>query len=252
VVSLIIKGVSHSYGRNEVLRNVDLSIGGECLIGILGPNGAGKTTLMKIIAGLLKPTRGDVLIDGSSINELSPSERAKLVTYVSPFINLSMNITVIDYLTMSRYPWIKLSLSKEDYEVLEYVINSFNLHEFLHRYLSELSSGELSRVIVARAISQGTKVVLLDELISFLDLGHQIRTLKKLKELAKGRVIMVSTHVLIPTLNYVDKVVLLKGGNLVKFGDPHKDINDSDLSSLYGVKLKVLREGGNILLDIVE
>ncbi|MDC7954769.1 ABC transporter ATP-binding protein, partial [Fusobacterium simiae] len=207
-MKLEIKNLSFSYKNKEILNNISFEVYSGTLLSILGANGAGKTTLIKCINGILKFKKGEVLIDEKNFNNKSLKEKSKIMSYV-PQITSSFDIdlTVFDTVLLGRVPHKTFKFSEWDKQIALNNIKKLDLEKYLFSYVGELSGGEKQRVLIARALTQEPKILILDEPISNLDLKFQLETMKILKNLAKEENLIVTTilHDLNFAISYSDK-----------------------------------------------
>ena len=195
--SIILSGIIGAFlvifsdyiGRN-LLSPIIIPIGivisfvGITFLSILGANGAGKTTLMKCINGILKLKKGEILIDGKNFSNQSLKEKSKIMSYVPQITSsFDMNLTVFDTVLLGRVPHKTFKFSERDKQIALKNIKKLDLEHYLFNYVGELSGGEKQRVLIARALTQEAKILILDEPISNLDLKFQLETMKILKNL---------------------------------------------------------------------
>lgn len=174
---LSIRGVEFAYGKHQVLRGVDLDVAAGTLCALLGPNGSGKSTLTKILAGVLRTRTGSVRLGGNDLLRMKPRERAKVVAYVPQSAEVPFELTVREAVTLGRTPHMGMRPTAHDTAIVEHAIERLGLAELAERRLSDLSGGQAQRVLIARALAQQPRVLLLDEPTSALDLRYQVETL---------------------------------------------------------------------------
>ena len=242
-----VKNLSYSYGRGDVLSDINLFVSKGEITFILGPNGSGKSTLLKCLNRILKP-KGCVLIEGKDLSELSPMEIAKIIGYVPQKSEIA-NLTVFDTILLGRKPYMKWKPTEEDYKIVEKIIKDLGLEELSVRKLTELSGGELQKVIIARALAQQPKILLLDEPTNNLDLKNQIEILKLVKGIVRERGIsaVITTHDLNVATSFADKVILMKNGRILACGGV-EIINEKNVKEIYGVDVSVVRVNGTSLI----
>ncbi|MHC1636894.1 MAG: ATP-binding cassette domain-containing protein [Candidatus Nezhaarchaeales archaeon] len=244
-VTLRVLGVDFSYGTREVLRGITVTLEGGEFIGLMGPNGSGKTTLLKVMNNVLKPRKGTVMVDEREVSKLKIKDMAKLFGVVSQEYETSFSFTALDVVLMGRNPYLSRlrGESKRDYEI---AIKSMELTNTLHlvdRPFNELSGGEKQRVMIARALAQEPKIMLLDEPTSHLDVSSQIEILELLKKLCKekGLLIIAVIHDFNLAAYYCDKIILMKDGCIYAMGKPEEVLTPESIEEVFGVKVSIQR-----------
>ncbi len=237
--------------RKTILNDVSLTVAPREWITIVGPNGAGKSTLLSVLAGL-RTSAGQVCLDGREVSSMSPRERALLAAYVPQHPEVPSGMSVRNYVLIGRTPHLSLLgvEGRDDYEVVDRVMDQLDLSHLAHRTLDSLSGGELQRCHLARAIAQQTSVVFFDEPTTALDLGHQQQVLELISGLQESQelTVVMTMHDLSLASQYSDRVFLLGEGKIAAHGRP-KDVLDSErLSSLYGARIAVLEVDGHIVV----
>ena len=230
--------VTVGYDGSPVLNQVALSVGSGSLVGLIGPNGAGKTTLIKVLSGLLAPTAGQVLLDGKPLAAWSRDARARAVGYLSQSRLVHWPVTVERLVSLGRLPhrgpWDRLS--DEDATAVDTALLATDVEPLRHRTVTTLSGGELARVLLARVLAGGPKVLLADEPVSGLDPGHRLQVLEGLRSLARrGCLVMVVMHDLTLASRFCDRLVLLDHGRLIADGSVDEVLHMDRLASVYGV-----------------
>jgi len=218
-----VKNLSYSYGgrgANEVLKDVSFDVKpGEC-VGILGNNGAGKSTLITCLCGIRTPKTGSFYINNQNVYNMKRAEMARLISYVAQKNEINQ-MTVFDSILLGRKPYMKLTISHEDIEICERIIEQVGLVDFRLRYVNELSGGEQQKVMLARALVQQPKLLLLDEPTSNLDPKNQYEMLALVRKIAAEceiGVLMV-LHDVSLALRYCDRFLFLKNGKVYAYGD---------------------------------
>jgi iron complex transport system ATP-binding protein len=243
-MSLIdIRAVSLQYGPRQVIRQVSVNIAqGEFFV-VIGPNGAGKTTLLKALSGLHPLHSGEVLIRQRPVGDYARKELARALALVPQQINADFPFTVAETVLMGRYPHLGLLAveGKRDLQLAEQAMEFTEVIDLAGRRLGQLSGGERQRVIIARAICQQSKILLLDEPTASLDPAHQLRIMDLMERLRRKEqitVVMVS-HDLTLASAYADRLLLLKEGMVEKVGTPREVLTSAQLSQSYGCTLLV-------------
>jgi iron complex transport system ATP-binding protein len=188
-----IKNLSFAYGDNEVLKDISFEVQpGECA-GILGTNGAGKSTLITCLNKIHEPKTGEVYLDRQNILKMGRRETARCVSYVAQKNEISQ-ITVFDSVLLGRKPYIKWTVSQEDIDLCDAMIEQVGLAKYKLKYINELSGGELQKVMLARALVQQPKLLLLDEPTSNLDPRNQYEMLALVQKMIREQYMRVDRH----------------------------------------------------------
>ncbi len=217
---LRVESVSFAYGDKKVLSDVGFELAEGEVSSLLGVNGSGKTTLLKIISGLLKPQKGKVIVDNKAIEEIGSQGLSKTVAYMPQKTN-GVFCTVFDAVLLGRKPHIGLEVSGHDIETTSRIINMLGLEHYAFKYTTELSGGELQKVVIARALAQEPKILLLDEPISHLDIKNQMEVMRLLVDITKtmNLTTVIVLHDLNMAMRFADKFLLLKDGEVYAYGD---------------------------------
>lgn len=225
------------------VRAVSLAIGPGALVGILGPNGSGKTTLLRLLAGILHPATGRVLLDDEDLAAVPRARVARRVAVVPQETHLAFEYSVLEVALMGRYPHLGPFEIEgpSDLAIARDALTSTGTIHLERRALSTLSGGEKQRVIIASALAQAADVLLLDEPTASLDIGYQIEIANLLARLHRERqiAIVVATHDLNFAAGLCDELVLLRAGQVLRSG-PTADVLTGDaIEALYGVEADV-------------
>jgi len=234
-----INNISFSYGNHEAVKDISFNVqSGEC-VGILGNNGSGKSTLITCINKIKTPRTGTVLIDNKDIHKMSRLEVARITSYVAQK-NEMYHMTVFDSVLLGRKPYIKWVVSHEDIDICDETIEYIGLADFKLRYIKELSGGELQKVMLARALVQQPKLMLLDEPTSNLDPKNQYEMMALVRDLTKKRNIssVIVLHDISLALRYCDKFLFLKDGGVYDYGD-ESVVTPEAIFDVYGVDVTI-------------
>lgn len=236
---LAIKDLSYSYGKRSVLRDIDLTFDSG-LVSLVGPNGSGKSTLLKCINALLKGS-GEVMFGDVDVSGMRPNELARIIGYVPQWTPNAFSITVFDVILLGRRAYMGWNPGEEDMEAVSQVIAELGLEDFVLRDFSELSGGERQKVLVARALAQKPKVLLLDEPTSALDVRHQLEVLGYIRRMVKDRNILalMAIHDLGLASQYSDEVVFMKNGQVYARGLPESIVTHENIREVYGVDVSI-------------
>ena len=236
-----IKNVAYHYkGGPQVLQDVSFTLEPGQFLAILGNNGAGKSTLLKCFNHILKPDAGAVLLDGENLLSMSAREVAKRVAFVSQSVP-STQMTVHDVVMLGRRPYMKWGFTEEDHAIVHDAMHRLDVEDMRGRFLNQLSGGEKQKVMLARALAQQPKVLLLDEPTSALDIQNQYQVLKLVRSICHKDQItaIVVIHDLNLALRFCDRFLLLKDGEVFRYGD--RSVLDGEaLRQVYGVQAKVV------------
>jgi iron complex transport system ATP-binding protein len=243
-----LNGVSVRLGGRVVVDDVDLDVGEGEWVGLIGPNGAGKTTLLRAVAGLV-PFAGSIVLDGRHAGDLRRGEISRLLAIVPQEPSTPPWMTVGEYVLMGRTPHLG-PLAKEgarDRQAAGSALARLDLGGYEKRRLGTLSGGEKQRVVVARAIAQEARIVLLDEPTSSLDIGHQQQALEMLDLLraSSGLTLVAAMHDLTLAAQYADRMVLL-AGRIVAEGAPADVLTEALIATHYGASTDVVPAGDRI------
>ena len=246
-MSLSVQHLSFSYGARRVLQDVSLDVAPGTFCALLGPNGSGKSTLVKAIAGVHRAQSGTVAVEGRRTSSLGRRELAKVVGYVPQAGDAPFDLTVREAVMLGRTPHFGIAPRAEDRARVEDAIARMGLEDIAERSMSELSGGQAQRALIARALAQDTRVLLLDEPTSALDLRYQIETLQLVRQITReeGISALIAIHDLNHAARYCDQIVVLHGGRLVADGSPAEALRASVLRTVYEVDVQVeTREDG--------
>ena len=241
---------SYRCGR-QILHDVSFEArSGECLA-ILGNNGAGKSTLLKCFSHILKPQSGSVRVDGAELLTMSHGEMARNVAFVAQNPPAS-HLTVYDMLLLGRKPYMKWGATAEDYRLVDEMLSALGLEDMAVRPMDRLSGGEQQKIMLARALVQQPKVLLLDEPTSNLDIYNQHEVMKLVREIAvkDGILVVVVIHDLNLAVQHCDRFLFIKDGRVFRFGD-RSILTAETISQVYNVKARVVEVGGHtvVLVD---
>jgi len=234
---LEVKNLICGYDSKFLLQDINLTVKSGELIGIIGPNGSGKTTFLRAITRLLKPKRGKVFFEGEDIWRVGFKELAKKIAVVSqnPPTN---SISVEEYVLLGRTPHFKrfqFLETRHDLKIAKNALELTGILKFKDRPMDEISGGERQLVLVARALAQEPKLLLLDEPTTHLDITHQVGILDLIKRLNKelGLTIGMVLHDLNLASEYCQRLVLFNNGHIHKMGSPKEVLNYRIIEEVY-------------------
>jgi len=239
---LELREVNFSYER-EVLAGITLEVRAGEVVALLGPNGAGKSTLLGVASGALRPQSGAVCFEGQAVERLSRREMGRRMALVAQTGEMRFPMTALEYALAGRF--VHASAfgfdSPRDVEVAFASLRATDAEQFAARHFNELSSGERQRVVLARALAQEPKLLLLDEPTANLDIAHQVALLDLVRKLGRERQLgaLVVTHEVNLAAEFADRVALLKSGRLLACGATREVMTAELLSELFETPLLV-------------
>jgi iron complex transport system ATP-binding protein len=246
---IAVKNVSFGYTKKPVLKDITLRIGAGEIVTLLGPNGCGKSTLIKIVIGLLRPTHGKIFLNGVDIADLSSKTMAREIAYVPQIHRSSFPYSVVDIVLMGRIPHKTFfyRYSDEDTTIAHNALERLSISHLAERPYTELSGGERQLTIIARALAQGAKTLIMDEPASSLDYGNQLRLLEEIINLSReGYTFIKSTHSPEHALWVADRAIMIKDGAIFADGRCDDIVNSDNLFHLYNAKVDVMRVNGSL------
>lgn len=238
--------VRFAYRTTPVFDALDLDVVGGSMTALLGPNGSGKTTFVKLVAGSLRPESGTVTLLDDDTRSLSPRERARRVAVVPQETHPVFDFTVAECVRMGRTPHLGFFGIERDSDrtIAREALERADVAHLSDRSFRALSGGERQRVLIARALAQQARVLLLDEPTAFLDLKHRLALYDLLTRLNRddGITIVVVSHDVNLAARHCDRLVLLREGAVAADGDPAAVLAAGALREVYGVEVEVRTE----------
>jgi len=246
-MSLQIKDLSFSFGDKKVLKGVSFEVADGEFIGLMGPNGSGKTTLLRCMMDYLPAESETVLLDMKPIHTFTQRELARMFAVVPQSSTTDFTFTAYDIVMMGRIPHISsrfVGESKADAEVVRKAMETTDTLRFATRVFSELSGGERQRVIIARAIAQQPKALLLDEPTVYLDINGQFEIMDLIKKLNKegGITVIAVLHDVNLAARYCDRIALLNDGVVESIGPPKEVLTPDTIQSVYGIEVVIRKD----------
>ena len=243
MISLEINQVSFSYLDGDVLHNISLSIKAGEMVGLLGPNGSGKTTLIKLVSGVLKPNQGEIGHDGLSLSRLKRKSIARQVAVVPQQFSIPFAFTAREVVMLGRTPFVRpfAEESDVDRQFVSGALGQVGIDEMAERRFDELSGGERQKVILAMALAQQPKMLLLDEPTVHLDITHQVEILELVRNLnrERGLTIIAAMHDLNLASLYFDRLILLKDGVVQADGTPTQVLTEDMIRDIFSASVRV-------------
>jgi iron complex transport system ATP-binding protein len=237
------ENINFSYASKPVMESVSFAVDEAQIVAIIGPNGSGKTTLLKIINGTLFPNSGQMLIDDRNTLQWSHQEIARKVAIVPQETAIIFPFYAEEIVLMGRFPHLNNYRfeDKKDYRIVHEAMEKTDTLAFATRRFDELSAGERQRVLIARALAQEPKVLLLDESTVFLDLKHQLQFLTLLRQLnaAQQLTVIFVTHDINLAAQNASRIILLYSGKIYAIGKPAEVITAANIKEVYDVDVLI-------------
>ena len=251
---LSIADIGIAFDDTTVLNRASFEVRRGTIVSLLGPNGCGKTTLLKILGKLLKPDSGHVYVDGKSVEAMRQADLSRLMGSVSQSHQSSFPFSVLDVVLTGRLPYVSaLSVpGRADTDKSREALEALGIAHLSDRPYTKISGGERQLAMIARALAQEPRLLLLDEPTTYLDLRNQVRVLNTVARLCKERniTVLMTLHDPNHAFAYSDEVVLLKkagqdmGSNVVAAGEPSQVLTPCNIMEAYGVDVEIVEHRG--------
>lgn len=241
-MKLEIKDAVCGYGTKTIVKNISIDIESGEILCLLGPNGVGKTTFFKTILGFLKLQGGEILLDGDDINKWSKKQLAMAIGYVPQAHTPPFPFKVLDVVVMGRTAHMGLfaSPAQKDIEIAEELMESLKISYLKDEVYTEISGGERQLVLIARALAQMPKILIMDEPTSNLDFGNQIRVLEEINRLSqRGLGVIMTSHFPDHAFLCSTKVALMRKNNKFLVGNVEEVVTEQNLKAAYGIDVKI-------------
>lgn len=248
-MSLSASALAYGYREREIGRGIALDLAGGEVLALLGPNGHGKTTLLKTLLGLLPAKGGALTLDGKPLEALSVGERARALAYVPQVHAGTFAFSVAEVVLMGRTARSSLfaAPSAHDREMVQAMLQRLGIEHLAARPYTEISGGERQLVMIARALAQEPRYVILDEPTASLDFGNQGKVMSQIRRLAgEGLGVLFTTHDPNQALRYADRALLLRDGRALASGMAAELLTPERLAALYGVAIETVRGDGKL------
>lgn len=242
----------HYQGGPQVLKEINFKLEDGRFLSVLGNNGAGKSTMLKCFNRIIDPEEGSISLDGEEIRRIPIREVAKRIAFVAQTVP-STQMTVHDMVMLGRKPYMQWGFTENDHRIVHEAMDCLGLTEMRGRFLNELSGGERQKVMLARALAQRPKLLLLDEPTSSLDLKNQYQVLQIVKDICHetGISAIVVIHDLNLALRFCDRFLLMQQGEVFRYGDA--GILDREaIWKVYGVHGEVVSAGNQKVVIVDE
>ncbi|GGY03587.1 iron ABC transporter ATP-binding protein [Paludibacterium paludis] len=238
---ITVNSLCKTYGAKAVLSNVSARFPARRLTSLIGPNGAGKSTLLMMMARLLEPSGGEILIDGRRVSEIRMGDYARRVATLRQSPGFNLRLTVGELVAFGRFPYSRGALTAEDRLAIDEAIAFLSLQPLRDAYLDELSGGQRQMAFLAMTIAQQTDCLLLDEPLNNLDIRHAVHIMRALRRLCDefGRTVILVVHDINFASHYSDHIVAMKGGGVHCAGAVREVVTESRLRELYGLDFEI-------------
>jgi len=241
--AISLQQLGFSYRTHAVLQDINLEIPHQSLLALIGPNGSGKTTLLRVMSKALRAQQGTVLLDGRPLVSFSARKLAQKLAVISSEQHFEFPFSVADVVAMGRFPHLNRleRMSDRDWKIVDEAMERTCVLDFRNRSISQLSSGEKQRVLIARAIAQQPSILILDEPNAHLDINHQIAIFNLLRTLNRQHqmTVIVVLHDLSAAAAFCETMVLLHRGRIVRTGTPAEVITEELIQQTYGAEVVV-------------
>jgi len=234
--------------RKDALTNLSLEIIEGSVTAILGSNGAGKSTLLHLILGWLKPVEGKIELQGRALHSYSRREAGQIIALVPQIEHMPFDYTVLEYVLLGRTPFLNAleTPGEKDMEVAFSALKTAGLEELTYRFVTSLSGGERQLVLLARALTQQPKMILLDEPTAHLDLANKARLMKIIRRLnAGGSTIIFTTHEPEAAIAVASDIILIRAGHILTNGPSDQVLTSENLTTAYGSPVRVVHIDGH-------
>jgi len=247
------KDINVRYEDFHALHDIMISVKAGELVGVIGPNGCGKSTLLRTMNGLLKMMSGELTVNGMDVKNVTLEEMAKICSNIPTEFPPDFNLNVYEVVMLGRYPHRKSMWweSEEDESVTDNALKLFGVDHLRNRDMTQLSSGERQRTLIAKAYVQQPKIMLVDEPTAHLDIRYTLEVMQYFKDMIRNRndmAIVIAAHDLNMVSKYCDRIIMMKEGKVMASGTPEEVVTEKNIREVYGVASDVITHDGNIVM----
>ncbi len=249
--SIKTSGLSYGVNGKTIVDDVSFEIKRNEFLGIVGPNGAGKSTLLRLLARIINPSAGRILLDEEDISVYEAGELYRKISFLPQTSYFDFPLSVLEVVLTGRYPYLGIfeSESEEDIRRAEDCLSLVDMEGFSRRKVTTLSGGEQQRASIARVLAQGTDFIFLDEPSSHLDIHHKFALMELLRSLAQeGKGVVAVLHDLDLASRFCDRILVLENGRVSALGEPSHVLSEELLSSVFKVRGSWDPGRGNLLV----
>lgn len=248
---ITVSNLTKTYGSKTVVTSVSAQFPARKLTSLIGPNGAGKSTLLMMIARLLAPSGGDILLDDRSVTGIPIADYARRVATLRQSPDFNLRLTVEELVAFGRFPYSRGGLTEQDRRVIDEAITFLSLEPLRSAYLDEISGGQRQMAFLAMTIAQQTDCLLLDEPLNNLDIKHAVQIMNALRRLCdeQGRTVVLVVHDINFAASYSDHIVALKDGAVHYAGAVSDVVTEAQLNALYGLDFEITHSPRGLLCN---
>jgi iron complex transport system ATP-binding protein len=242
-----VKNLTYSYASKPVLQHLNFAIEEGGFYAVMGANGSGKTTLLRLVSGMLTPQEGEVLVDGTNVRHFKARQLAQRMSFVRQHPQTDFEFSAFETVLMGRNPYQRhlQNESERDWKIVEQCMRQTGTWHLRFAKPSQMSGGELQRVMLARALAQQTSIMLLDEPISNLDISHQFDILDLLRTInsEEHKTVLIVLHDLNMALQYCQKLLLLHQGQVLFQGPIREGLTEANIATVFSVRAQIEDSG---------
>lgn len=239
---ITIENLSHHFGRQAILHDINLTLPAHALSALIGPNGAGKSTLLRLMARLEPLQRGCIRIDKLDVQQTNSNVLAKKMAILQQQTQFLSRLSIDDLLLFARYPYHQGRPTDSDRQRIDDICASFRLNDYRQRFIDELSGGQRQRALIAMVFAQDTDVILLDEPLNNLDMFHARQLMQTLRLAVDewGKTIVIVLHDINYAAYYADHITALREGCRFASGNSHEVLTEKTISALYDIDVDIV------------
>ncbi|MFU2134403.1 ABC transporter ATP-binding protein [Gallibacterium anatis] len=245
-MAIELRNISKQFGQQKVVDNVSLVIPEGKITAFIGPNGAGKSTLLAIISRLLMADQGEVILNGTPLQQQSSENIARQLAILKQSNHIPLRLTVEELVSFGRFPYSKGRLNEEDHNAIAHAIDYMNLNELKHKQIHLLSGGQRQRAYIAMTLAQDTDYILLDEPLNNLDMKHSVQIMQVLRQLVEklGKTVVIVIHDINFASCYADNIIAMQQGKLIAEGIVDNIMQTDVLADIYDMHIPIQQING--------